>query len=102
MNKIKVLGDKVLVEVDTQTKTMSGLEVVQSDDARSFKGGKVVAVGPGKFVQNVREMSIVKPEFESMTVKVGDKVLFNFGQEVTIEGKSYMVMAESDICVILE
>lgn len=90
---IKLLGDKVLVEVQTETKTASGLEVVQSDDQRSFKQGTVVAVGPGRFVP---ETGI---NYE-LSVKVGDKVLFNFGQEITLEGKSYMLMAESDICVV--
>jgi len=52
--------------------------------------GKIIAVGNGK------------PE-EPMTVKVGDTVLYGkyAGTELTIEGKDYLIMKESDIYAIV-
>ena len=52
--------------------------------------GKVVAVGPGT--------SEVK-----MEVKVGDQVLYGkyAGQEIQIEGESYLIMKQNDILAII-
>lgn len=52
--------------------------------------GTVVAVGKGK-------------KDEPMTVQVGDSVLYGkyAGTELTIEGKDYLIMKESDIFAIV-
>jgi chaperonin GroES len=52
--------------------------------------GKIVAVGNGK-------------KDEPMTVKVGDSVLYGkyAGTEITVEGKEYLIMRESDIFAII-
>jgi chaperonin GroES len=49
-----------------------------------------VAVGNGK-------------KDEPITVKVGDEVLYGkySGTEITIEGKDYLIMRESDIFAVL-
>jgi len=52
--------------------------------------GKVISVGPGK-------------DGNLMTVKKGDVVLYGkyAGQEISYEGKDYLIMREDDILVIL-
>ncbi|MFN7300192.1 MAG: co-chaperone GroES, partial [Bacteroidota bacterium] len=52
--------------------------------------GTIVAVGAGK-------------KDEPMTVKVGDNVLYGkyAGTEITIEGKDYLIMRESDLFAII-
>lgn len=52
--------------------------------------GTVVAVGPGK-------------KDEPMTVKAGDVVLYSkyAGTEITIDGKEYLIVKESDILAII-
>lgn len=52
--------------------------------------GVVVAVGNGK-------------KDEPLTVKVGDTVLYGkyAGTEITVEGKEYLIMRESDIFAIV-
>ena len=52
--------------------------------------GKVVAVGPGK-------------DDNKLTVKKGDIVLYGkyAGQELSYEGKDYLIMREDDILVVL-
>ncbi|MDH5602941.1 MAG: co-chaperone GroES, partial [Cyclobacteriaceae bacterium] len=52
--------------------------------------GIVVAVGTGK-------------KDEPITVKVGDAVLYGkyAGTEITLDGKEYLIMRESDIFAII-
>ena len=52
--------------------------------------GIVLAAGPGK-------------KDEPMEVKVGDKVLYGkyAGTEIVVEGKSYMIMRQSDILAVI-
>jgi len=92
MDKLKLLGEKILVEVAEKSKTASGLIVTESDELQSFKKGKVVAVGPGKWTADHGR--------EPMLVEVGNTVLFNYAQEVSIDGKKYWLTSEPDIAVV--
>ena len=92
MSKVtmKPLGDRVLVEpAPAESKTSTGIIIPDTAKEKSQKG-TVVAVGPGK-------------KDEPITVKVGDHVLFGKygGTEVTIEGKEYLIMRESDIYAVV-
>ncbi|MBL7928505.1 MAG: co-chaperone GroES [Bacteroidia bacterium] len=87
---LKPLADRVLVEVaPAEEKTASGLIIPDTAKEKPQKG-KVIAVGSGK-------------KDEPMTVKVGDTVLYGkySGTEVTIEGKEYLIMRESDIFAVV-
>ena len=93
--KLKPLEDRVVVEPkQADDKTASG--IILPDTAQEKpQEATVVAMGPGKASDSG---TIVK-----MTVKVGDKVLYGkySGTEVTVEGKEYLIMRESDILAIL-
>jgi chaperonin GroES len=88
--KLKPLADRVLIEPkEAETKTASGIFI--PDTAREKpQQGKVVAVGPGT-------------EDEKMEVKVGDLVLYGkySGTEITVDGKDYLIMKQSDIFAIV-
>lgn len=87
---IKPLADRVLVEPkEAETKTASGLYIPDTAKEKPQEG-KVIAVGPGK-------------KDEPMEVKVGDEVLYGkyAGTEVTVEGKKYLIVKQSDILAIL-
>lgn len=87
---IKPLADKVLVEPkEAETKTASGLYIPDTAKEKPQEG-KVIAAGPGK-------------KDEPMEVKVGDEVLYGkyAGTEVTVEGKKYLIVKQSDILAIL-
>ena len=87
---IKPLSDRVLIEpIAAETKTASGIFIPDTAKEKPQRG-KVVAVGTGK-------------KDEPITVKVGDSVLYGkyAGTEITIEGKEYLIMRESDIFAIL-
>lgn len=87
---IKPLADRVLVEPkEAEIKTASGLYIPDTAKEKPQEG-KVIAVGPGK-------------KDEPMEVKVGDEVLYGkyAGTEVTVEGKKYLIVKQSDILAIL-
>lgn len=87
---IKPLADRVLVEPkEAETKTASGLYIPDTAKEKPQEG-KVIAAGPGK-------------KDEPMEVKVGDEVLYGkyAGTEVTVEGKKYLIVKQSDILAIL-
>lgn len=87
---IKPLADRVLVEPkEAETKTASGLYIPDTAKEKPQEG-KVIAAGPGK-------------KDELMEVKVGDEVIYGkyAGTEVTVEGKKYLIVKQSDILAIL-
>jgi chaperonin GroES len=93
--KLKPLEDRVVVEPkEAEDKTASG--IILPDTAQEKpQEATVIAIGPGKASDSG---TIVK-----MTVKVGDNVLYGkySGSEVTVNGKDYLIMRESDILAIL-
>jgi chaperonin GroES len=87
---LKPLADRVIVEVaPAEEKTASGLIIPDTAKEKPQKG-KVVAVGSGK-------------KDEPMTVKVGDQILYGkySGTEISVEGKEYLIMRESDIFAVI-
>ena len=82
------------MEVDKTTK--SGIVLPDTAEKEKPMQGKVIAVGPGK----VNE----KGERVTMSVKVGDKVLFKkYGpDEIEVDGKKLLVGDEEDILAIIE
>lgn len=92
MSKVNLtpLADRVIVEVAAaEEKTASGIIIPDTAKEKPQKG-KIVAVGTGK-------------KDEPMTVKVGDTVLYGkyAGTEISVEGKEYLIMRESDIFAII-
>lgn len=93
---LKPLADRVVLKVLTgEEKTQGG--IVLPDTAKEKpQEGEVVAVGPGKLLENGTR---VAPE-----VKVGDIVIFAkySGTEVKYEGQEYLIIRDSDILAIKE
>lgn len=87
---IRPLSDRVLVEPkEAETKTAAGIYIPDTAKEKPQQG-TVLAAGPGK-------------KDEPMEVKIGDSVLYGkyAGTEVTYEGKTYLIMKQSDILAIL-
>ena len=88
---IKPLADRVLIEPkEAETKTASGLFIPDTAKEKPQEG-KVLAVGSGK-------------KDEPMELKAGDKVLYGkyAGTEITVDGKSYMIMRQSDVLAVIK
>ena len=92
---IKPLADRVLVEpAVAETQTKSGIYIPDNAKEKPMQG-TIVAMGPGKRTETGE---LIAPE-----VKVGDVVLYGkySGTEVTVDGKNYLIVRESDIFAVL-
>jgi chaperonin GroES len=93
--QLQPLADRVIVvAVPEQEMTKSGI-VLPSSNKEKPEQGEVIAVGPGKMMDNGQRSPVA--------VKVGDKVVFKkYGpDQVKIEDKEYLVLDESDILAIV-
>ncbi len=87
---LKPLADRVLIEPSAaETKTSSGIIIPDTAQEKPQKG-TVVAVGAGT-------------KDNPVTLKVGDIVLYGkyAGTEIKEEGKTYLIMRESDVLATL-
>ncbi len=94
--KFRPLKDNVVVQVlKAREKTSGGLFLPDTAKEKPQEA-KVVAVGTGRRLKG--------GEVVSLSVKVGDKILFSkySGNEVKIEGEEYLIFSEKDILAILD
>jgi chaperonin GroES len=87
---IRPLQDRVLVEAAAAEEKTAGGIIIPDTAKEKPQKGKIIAVGNGK-------------KDEPLTVKVGDEVLYGkyAGTEISVAGKEYLIMRESDIFAIL-
>ena len=93
----KPLSNHLFIEpVQEDKTTKSGIVLPDTAEKEKPIRGKIVAIGPGKMTE--------KGERISMSVKVGDIVLFKkYGpDEVEVDGKKYLVGDEDDILAIID
>ena len=93
---IRPLGDRVGIEpMEAEEKTQGGIVLPDTAKEKPMKG-KIIAVGDGKMLESGKRAELL--------VKKGDKVLYGkyAGTEITIDGKEYLVMRESDILAKIE
>ena len=92
---VKPLEDRVLVKpIEEDSVTAGGIYLPESAKERPMKG-KVVAVGPGKLLDNGKrgEMSISK----------GDTVVYGTyaGSEIEIKGDEHLILRESELLGVI-
>ncbi|MGA2507549.1 MAG: co-chaperone GroES [Chitinispirillaceae bacterium] len=93
--KVKPLADRVIIlPLEAEEKTAGGIIIPDNAKEKPQKG-EIVAVGPGKFADDGQKIA--------MSLKKGDKVLYAkySGSEVTIDGKEYLIVRESDVLAVL-
>ncbi len=92
MSKIVPVSDHIVVEaISEDTTSESGIIIPDTASKEKPMKGKVVAVGPGKLMDN--------GERSPMEVAEGDTVLFSkYGPtEVKVEGKEVLILQASDV-----
>lgn len=92
---LKPLSDRVLVKrLDYEEKTAGGIYIPDTAKEKPSQG-EIVAVGPGKVGDDGK--------LQAMTVKKGDRVLFNkyAGTEIQLAGEDHLIMREDDILGIV-
>jgi chaperonin GroES len=95
--KIRPLHDHVIVKAVTEEEvTKSGIVLPDTVDKEKPEQGEVIAVGPGKLLENGQRAQ--------MSVKAGDKVVFKkySPDEMKVDDQEYLVISESDIMGVLE
>jgi len=87
---ITPLHDRVIVQPAAAEEKTAGGIIIPDTAKEKPQRGTVLAAGPGK-------------KDEPTTVKAGDTVLYGkyAGTEITIEGREYIIMRESDILAIV-
>jgi chaperonin GroES len=93
--ELRPLADRVIVERMPPAESTAG-GIVLPDIAKDVpREGTVIAAGPGLLLEN--------GQLRPLEVHQGDKVLFGSyaGNEVLIDGKTYLVMKEDEILGIL-
>ena len=89
--KIRPLDDRVVVEpMAAEEKTAGG--IVLPDTAKEKpQRGKVVAVGPGKLLDNGQRAA--------MSVAIGDEVIYGKygGTDIEVDGDEVKILRETDI-----
>ncbi len=94
---IKPLGDHVLVKPREQEETTaSGIVLPDTVDKEKKAEGTVVAIGPGKLLDNGQR--------SAMDVKEGDTILFKKwgGDEVDVDGVEHKIISHDDILAIVQ
>lgn len=93
---LRPLADRVVIEeiVEVAEKeTKSGIFIPESATKDSgSKKGTVVAVGPGKYDDG---------KFIAPSIKVGDTVLFQWGEKIEVKGVEYYVVREGEILAVV-
>ena len=93
--KIQPLSDRVVVQALEETEQMRGGLYIPDTAKEKPMQGTIVAVGPGKLSD---ENERITPD-----VEVGQTVLYGkySGTEVSVDGKEYLILRESDILAII-
>jgi chaperonin GroES len=94
--KIRPLGDKVVVKASTAEERTAG-GIVLPDAARERpQSGKVIAVGPGRVLENGSRAP--------MAVKEGDTVVYSKygGNEIKLEGEEFLILDQDSIYAVQE
>ena len=88
---IRPLDDRVVIQPMEAEQTTAGGIVLPDSAKEKPQRGKVVAVGPGKLLDNgVRA---------TLSIAVGDEVIFGKygGSEIEVDGVDYKILRESDV-----
>ena len=94
---LKPLGDRVVIRVlEQEEKTVGGIYLPDTAHKDKPQTGKVIAVGTGRLLDNGTRVP--------SEVKAGDVVVFAkySGSEVTLDGKDYIILRDSDILAVVE
>jgi len=95
--KFRPLGDRVLVKRTDEEQTSEGGIVLPGSAAEKPSQGEVLAVGPGKSLEN--------GETQAVAVKEGDLVVFGQyagSNTVKVDGDELVVLNEQDILGVLD
>jgi chaperonin GroES len=89
--KVKPLADRVIVKLEkNEAKTAGGI-IIPDTAQEKTQQGTIVEVGPGT-------------EKEKITVKTGDKVMYDkyAGTQIKIDGVEHLILKMQDVVAVIE
>jgi chaperonin GroES len=88
---IRPLHDRVVIKRIEEQETVKGGIIIPDSAKEKSQEGEVVAVGPGKTLEN----GSVTP----LEVREGDRILFGkySGTEIKVDAQDYLILREDDI-----
>ncbi len=96
MSNVQPLEDRILVKpIDPEKKTASGIFLPETAKEKPMQG-KVVAIGPGKLLDNGTRLS--------PSVRKGDTVVYGkyAGTEIEIKNVPHLIIRESELLGVIE
>jgi chaperonin GroES len=96
MTKYQPLNDHVLIKpINGKEVSKSGIILPDTIDKEKPEQGEVVALGPGKLLENGQRAPL--------SIKVGDKVIFKKYSPDELPGdEGYLLIKEEDIMAVIE
>lgn len=93
---LKPLGDRLVVKPMEAEETTPGGIVLPDTAKEKPQKGEVIAVGPGKLLDNGK--------VEPIDVKVGDTIYYAKygGTEIKIGTEEYVILRQDDVLAVLE
>ena len=94
---IRPIHSNVIVKAITDdVVTASGIVLPDTVDKEKPEKGQVIAIGPGKILDNGQRFPI--------SVQIGQKIIFKkySPDEIKVDGEEYLVISDNDIIAILE
>ena len=94
--KLKPLGDRIVVKAAPHEEMTKGGLVLPDTVKEKPVEGIVVAVGPGKVLDNGTR--------QAMDLKADDRIIYSkySGTEVKLDGEEYLVLSERDVLAVVE
>ena len=94
--KIRPLNDRIVVRRKEEEEKTAGGILLPGSAKEKPNQGEVVAVGPGKLLDN--------GEVRPLSLKVGDSVLFGqySGNNVKVDGQELIILTEGEIFGVIE
>src|SRR5258706_12494402 len=94
--RLRPISDKIVIEQFSAEDVSKGGIIIPDTNKDKPLVGKVLAVGPGRYSDNVEDFLI------EMSVKEGEVVFFGrfAGIHIELEGKEYLVVRQDDVLVI--
>ena len=95
VKNIILLGDRLLVSVESTKKTTESGIVLPDSSVSKSQIGTVIAVGEGRVAFNGEKIP--------MTIKENDRIVFDkfAGTELQIEDETYLVLNEQNVIAVI-
>lgn len=94
---IRPIGDRVVIKPESEStgekKSASGIIIPITKGGDRSDRGVIVAVGEGRIDNDGNLIP--------MNVKVGNKVIFQWGDKITLDDEEYFVVNESNVLAII-